>query len=164
MKSFKKVNALVNFTEQEFSDGFYFAWENELGQQFADLIDVIQEEDWLYFESIITTIPSKSLSDIGYFLFLEPIFHKLDYLDAKRILCLCFIHCNDEDSYDLSNDVSVELGTYVDLELSFLEKVLQRFLELLDYTTSMKPNRDISNLERNISFLNEKIKNTRINH
>jgi len=82
-QSKQRVKALIDFAEREFFDGFYYDWEDELGKEFAAIIDSMNTNNWLYFESIIDTIPSETLYNIGYYLYVEPIFYKLNNLQAK---------------------------------------------------------------------------------
>jgi hypothetical protein len=161
-RSKQRIKSLIDFAQREFLDGFYYDWESDLGQEFADIIDVMNKEDWLYFEQIVHTIPSETLQNIGDYLCMDPIFHKLEHIHSKKILCLAFLHCNDDESYYLSDNVSAELGTYVDLELSFLEKVLKRFEEILIYGEMGKPEDSSDWLKECLNYLKEKIENTQI--
>jgi hypothetical protein len=163
-QSEQKIQALLHFVNNETDGEFEYEWENHLGQAFANLVDAMTTEDWQYFETKLPAIHPEDLYKLGDYFCVYPSYYTMDSVLAKRILCWIFLRCTDEDAYQLSHDVTIELGTYVDLKLSLLEKIRQRFEALLVYTTTCKPERNTANLGRNIEFIKEKVANTKSAH
>jgi hypothetical protein len=157
----QKIETLLHFVNDETHGEFEYEWENQLGQAFADLVDTMTTDDWQHFEHILATIYPEDLYKLGHYFCMSPSYYKMDFLLVKRILCQLFLRCTDEDAYDLSHDVMITLETKADLELALVEKVLQRFEALLVYNQTCRPERNVSNLKRNIEFIKEKIVNTK---
>ena len=156
MRKFKnqKIKDLYRYLANDFDENEFYFVQPVVLKELGIYIDVLDENDWVYFEKNIHLWDSEILDRFARVISeYKP--RQFDYILRAKIYCLALIHCLDEESLDLCFNLPAEIGLAVDLEVNILEKVMIRLKELL---VNLERTGDKGITKRAIDFLKEKLK------
>lgn len=156
MRRFKnrKIKDLYSYLANDFCEITFTYSEPLVLKTFGTYVDVLDENDWVYFEKNINLWASEILDRFARVI-AEYKPKKFDYFLRAKIYCLALIHCLDEESLDLCFNLPAEIGLSKDLEADILEKIIKRLRELL-YDLERIEDRSIA--IKTIGFVKEKLK------
>lgn len=150
-----KLQNIYNFLNKGIDGLWEFEWENWAAKAFIKLVNALEKEDWIYFEQNIELWDSENLAEFAHYLLSVDEYLRANYYYLTRCYCLAFIHCNKEES----NDLSTNLPAYIGLLPNIAPHILVKVIDRLKQHIANNGQKD-THIERSVEFVKEKLENT----